>query len=102
LDAIKKWFEDHNFSSHTIAVAMTTFFSLYVGNNEVKQFVDGILAVHPRWIAGFTLAISLYLKYSGSHTAEGAATLAAQQGVTATIEQSATMTEPAKILVTKE
>lgn len=71
MDKVKAFLAVHNISAHTFAVVVLGFFSLYISDADVKNFVDGFLVVHPQAAKYFAVALAIYARYSHSHKLQG-------------------------------
>jgi hypothetical protein len=99
---VVNWLKQFNGLAHTIAGLVITIVTLYSTIPQLRDAIDGVLKGHPVISSIFGGVVAIVLTYKGSHTAQGAATLAAKQGVTAQIEQPRTVASEPKIVVSTQ
>ena len=66
IDKLLSWLKSKNVTSHTVAGVVTAACLAYVGDQQVRDFVNGLFEHHPKILGVITASVALWLKYSHS------------------------------------
>lgn len=84
MNALLAWFKSRNITSHTVAVGIAGFFTLYSADQAFRDVVLKLVEHHPEIAAALAAAVGIWTKYSGAHSAQGVLQEAAQVKTTDT------------------
>jgi hypothetical protein len=70
---IVAWLKSKNISSHTVAALLISAAGLIVGDQQIRDFLVGALASHPKAASTIIALAGIILKYTRSSSSTGAA-----------------------------